>query len=335
MAMRAAKPNVATPSQSNGGQKTNENHNTDAPASNGSQGRDATHGASAPASNGHAKVDSVTRSCARARKNGTATSIARPNLETPFLQLTAACEVWEDTMELRRGVQARVTRMLKEETGVPEPLMLMLAALEEAEKHPKKMIERAAKLHPLYPWQQEVHGLGVHSFGVLMAYLNGSAVIASPKRRVGNELVEEEPYVRTVSQLWSYCGYGDSERRRVKNMTQDELLAMGKPKLKARLRLIAEAFLKAGNRDVYDQARAKYEHAVHAIPCRGRGRCGLDEGTPWRDGHKHAAALRAVAKEFLRDLYDAESELLGARLPTTPMDVSPRVARPKTGVTDA
>ena len=58
-------------------------------------------------------------------------------------------------------------------------------------------------------------------------------------------------------------------------------------------------------RAVYDDTRAKYADATHQHPC---ARCGpkgkpAQPGTPLSDGHKHARALRNVAKEILKDLW--------------------------------
>jgi hypothetical protein len=77
---------------------------------------------------------------------------------------------------------------------------------------------------------------------------------------------------------------------------------------KMRAFLVAESCIKQSGtpyRAVYDATRAKYANAVHAVEC---VRCGpkgkpAQPGTPLSDGHKHARALRAVAKEALKDLW--------------------------------
>lgn len=58
-------------------------------------------------------------------------------------------------------------------------------------------------------------------------------------------------------------------------------------------------------RDVYDVTRAKYAEAVHQVECVRCGPSGKPAlpGSPLSDGHKHARALRAIAKEVLRDLW--------------------------------
>ncbi len=77
---------------------------------------------------------------------------------------------------------------------------------------------------------------------------------------------------------------------------------------KMRAYLIAESCIKQRSspyRKVYDDTRHKYVEATHAVPC---VRCGpknkpAPEGSPLSDGHKHARALRAVAKAVLKDLW--------------------------------
>jgi hypothetical protein len=71
-------------------------------------------------------------------------------------------------------------------------------------------------------------------------------------------------------------------------------------------------------RKIYDDTRAKYAEAVHQHPC---SRCGPKDkpaqpGTPLSDGHKHARALRAVAKKVLKDLRrEARNIHQGATMP--------------------
>ena len=77
---------------------------------------------------------------------------------------------------------------------------------------------------------------------------------------------------------------------------------------KMRAFLVAESCIKQSGtsyRTVYDATRAKYADALHAVECI---RCGpkgkpAPVGSALSDGHKHARALRAVAKEVLRDLW--------------------------------
>lgn len=77
---------------------------------------------------------------------------------------------------------------------------------------------------------------------------------------------------------------------------------------KMRAYLIAESCIKQHNspyRTIYDNDRTNNANATHQHPCE---RCGpknhpAPPGTPLSDGHKHARALRKVAKELLKHLW--------------------------------
>lgn len=58
-------------------------------------------------------------------------------------------------------------------------------------------------------------------------------------------------------------------------------------------------------RRVYDAGRVKYADAVHQVQCRQCGPKGSPAlpGSTLSEGHKHARALRLVAKEILKDLW--------------------------------
>jgi len=80
------------------------------------------------------------------------------------------------------------------------------------------------------------------------------------------------------------------------------------PTAKMRAFLVAESCIKKAQspyRPVYDEARIKYADALHQIACKRCGPAGRPAaaGTPLSAGHQHARALRAVAKEVLRDLW--------------------------------
>jgi len=64
---------------------------------------------------------------------------------------------------------------------------------------------------------------------------------------------------------------------------------------------------------VYDTTRAKYADVIHNASCVRCGPAGKPAlvGSPLSDGHKHARALRAIAKEVLRDLWIEARRLHG------------------------
>lgn len=116
-------------------------------------------------------------------------------------------------------------------------------------------------------------------------------------------LVPDDPFVRRVSDLWAYTGHGDPERKRKIGIDQEEALALGNPRAKSLVYLMAENCkrLNGGTtstgksrkfspyRNVYD---AKQEHYKVARP-------------EWTPGHRQQSCLRIVGKEILRDLYNA------------------------------
>jgi hypothetical protein len=80
------------------------------------------------------------------------------------------------------------------------------------------------------------------------------------------------------------------------------------PDARMRAHLVAESCIKQMTgtyRPVYEAGRVKYVDALHPATCH---RCGpkgkpAQPGTPLSDGHKHARALRLVAKAILKDMY--------------------------------
>jgi hypothetical protein len=118
---------------------------------------------------------------------------------------------------------------------------------------------------------------------------------------------------RTVSELWSYCGYavvdGAAPRRargQKANWSHDA---------RSRARMIAESCLKSGGHyaEIYYASKEHYQGAVHVAECAQCGK-GANKvtgtpgvpalaGSPLKDGHVHARALRAISKELLKDLW--------------------------------
>jgi hypothetical protein len=216
--------------------------------------------------------------------------------------LTIYADLLDDLERSRIATENRIRalRDVKGLAGSPEEARLDVIAmgLTQAERQATKELQRAVKAHPLGPWIMEQPGVGEKQAGRLLG------VLGDPAFRVDPETGEAVP--RSVSQLWSYCGYGDASRQQRRRGEKANWNAA----LKMRAYLIAESCIKqvgkgSPYRAVYDEARAKYADAVHAGECKRCGPSGspAPAGSPLSDGHKHARALRAVAKEFLRDLW--------------------------------
>lgn len=227
-----------------------------------------------------------------------------------WLELRIWCEQLEDAMA------ARIAAVNRAERGGVDPVIYeqYIAALTNAEHVCELAMRRCyRRVAPpeIVAWQKSERGIGDKLTARLLGHL-GDPCIATPHHWEGTGtnrvLVADEPFQRTVSQLWQYCGVGDPTRRKTKGMTADEAFALGNPTIKMLLHLHAECCVKAGSgtyRDIYDDAREQYADRVHATDCVRCGPSGKPAlvGSPWSKGHQHAAALRKVAKEILRDLW--------------------------------
>lgn len=215
--------------------------------------------------------------------------------------LTIYADLLDDLERSRIATENRLRslREIKGLAGSPEEERLdsIAMGLAEAERKATNELRKAVKLHPLGPWIGEQCGVGEKQAGRLLG------VLGDPAHRLDPETGELT--ARTVSQLWSYCGYGDASVQRLKRGQK----ANWSSTLKMRAHLIAESCIKQSAspyRKVYDEARAKYADAKHADECKRCGPSGkpAQPGSDLSDGHKHARGLRLVAKAFLRDLWE-------------------------------
>lgn len=249
---------------------------------------------------------------------------ARSELSDALLVIYA--DAVDDFEKVRIGTANRIEalgRVKNIDPDAPEMVRLRgtLEGLKALEAGTIKELERAMKAHPLGPWVDRTVGLGYKQAGRLLA------AIGDP---YWNDL-HERP--RLVSELWSYAGFSVKEGRAVRR--EKGVKANWSNTAKMRAFVIASQTIrytgepdKNGDsgtrspyREVYDQRRAVTETRVHDTQCQNRSRyspngCGTREhpewgapGSAWRDGHRHADALRVVAKEVLRDLW-LEAKLL-------------------------
>jgi hypothetical protein len=232
-------------------------------------------------------------------------------IPSPYLELRIWCEMYQDAMQARIAASNR-----SERGGVHTDLYAgHISSLEKTEHEVGLELVRAYRkiVSPtIRAWQKSSPGIGEH----LLARLLG--IIGDPRRAtpyhwegVGKEnrrLVGDEPYDRSISQLWSYCGVGDPDRKRRKGQTVEEAMACGIPLAKSVLFLLAQSCVKVNRgpyREHYDKAREVYSARLHRTPCPACGPKGkpAKEGEPWSPAHQHAAALRKVSKEILRDMW--------------------------------
>lgn len=238
----------------------------------------------------------------------------QPNVTTsPYQDLRIWSEMLQDAM------QARISGTNRIERGGAHPDLFAahIAELEKAEHNCGLHLVRTYRktVDPsVRTWQVESPGIGEHLLARLLGII-GRPCLATPYHWEGvgkhtRRLVADEPYSRSISQLWSYCGVGDPDRKRRKGQTVEEAMACGIPLAKSVLYLLATSCVKVNKgyyREVYDKARTQYADRVHKAECPACGPKGKPAkvGSNWSLSHQHAAALRKVSKEILRDLWVA------------------------------
>lgn len=194
----------------------------------------------------------------------------------------------DDNEQLRIATENRI-RSLDQVKGVPSnaktrnQLEAILTGIEESEKASIKLLTGTLKSNPFYPWIKAQIGIGDKQGARLLA------AIGHPVLRVVKE--EEELVVvrRTISQLWSYCGYAPGQKRKKGVKSNWNSIA------KMRAFLCAESCIKQMHSPywkVYDEARSNW----------------ADRDVI--DGHKDIHAKRLVAKAILKDLWIEGDRLL-------------------------
>lgn len=248
---------------------------------------------------------------------------AAPVLADPFLSLAA--EVLDDLEKVRIANENRYRQLTRSVADVDggergfgldesnpdvRRLRALVDALAIAEHQATLNLNRMMRAHPLGPWVKATRGVGEKQGARLLAaigdpYWNG---------------LHDRP--RTVSELWAYCGYhpviagGNPDQSSLDAQKAAVRVAAKRARgqkanwsadAKMRAHLIAESIMKAGGpyREIYDATRVKYADALHEVECKQCGPKGNPAlvGSPLSDGHKHARALRAVAKEVLKGLW--------------------------------
>jgi hypothetical protein len=238
--------------------------------------------------------------------------------------MKAAAEMFWDAQEFRKAMEN------KARSGQVDPEFVAHAAkyyrkVEDLASGAMVNAMRDTVPAQILDWQQMTPGIGEHTLARLLGTI-GDPYLARPQHwedRPGAKggkddplrvLVDDEPYVRNLAKLWAYCGIGDPARKRRAGMTKDEATALGNWKAKTALWLMAVAIVKSPSargtryRKIYDEARLRYANRVHDRPCpqcKGSSKV----GDPWKGSHQHAAALRLLGKEILRDLWEIARDI--------------------------
>lgn len=206
-------------------------------------------------------------------------------------ELRIWAEMFEDAQKARIACTNRAERSGLDPT-VYTPQLDAMKAAEHAVKLAMVRHYRRVVAGPIREWQQATPGIGEHLLARLLGII-GHPVHAEPHHWEGEGsnrvLIADPPFDRNIAKLWAYCGHGDPNRRKAKGMTAEQAFSLGNPRAKMVVHLLSEACMKQRTspyRIVYDHARNTYADR---------------EG--WTLGHQHAAALRKVGKEVLRDLW--------------------------------
>lgn len=250
-------------------------------------------------------------------------------MSDPMLALLA--DVLDDLEKTRMANKNRLRQLTRDEVdsdGIERGFGLtmdnpqaaaiasLVAGIAAMEHQAVLTLQRGLRQHPLGPWVKATQGIGEKQ---------GARLLAAIGDPYWNTL-HDRP--RTVSELWAFCGYhvlrgsdtgqdSDGAQSRTAGVAPSRTKGQRSnwsSNAKMRAFLIAESCMKNRNspyRATYDATRVKYADAVHGVECRRCGPKGKPAlvGSPLSDGHKNARALRAVAKDVLRDLWRESKRL--------------------------
>lgn len=241
----------------------------------------------------------------------------QPNVRSPanaaavdpgrYLVLRALSEAFWDAQKCRISIENRISPRQNRPVLIDDQTLAdIMESSDRQEAMLKKAMIRAFKTSAphLVTWADTQRGIGIPTLARLIGVI-GSPAVAFPHHWEGDGkdnrvLVADEPFNRTLRQLWQYSGYGDAELKRRKGMSAEEAMRMGNQRAKMLLFLMVQGVVKAtkpgGNepyRVLFDETKARY----------------IESGlTP---GHAMSCAYRAVSKEILRDLWQADRAELG------------------------
>lgn len=255
----------------------------------------------------------------------TPTGILSP--DPGWLELRLAAELFARAQVERIAVTNTIRRAEKGGNLPAEWMEPHAKALEATEKDAEKTLAAVYKRvvpECIRQWQENTVGIGAHNLARLLG-TTGDPLVAFPhhwegegKKRI---LVADEPFLRSVGQLWQFCGHG-APQRRVRGMTAAEAMALGNPHAKMLVHMMADTCMRMNGvpdkkerkrarspyRDLYEAVKFSVEDKVHTVECQRctpKNKPPAAVGTPWKDAHRHNHALRVVGKTILRDLWVA------------------------------
>ena len=260
----------------------------------------------------------------------------------------AAGEGLSDAIQARIATNNRVQR-----GGVADPDMgaMMMDWANNLEAQYRTMLMSHYELRvpeEIRDWARTIPGLASGELFPRILGFIGHPCVAVPYMWVEGERHKRElvsagpPFVRSVRQLWQYCGVGDPESnpKYLTKPTQEQLLRAGKRRqVRPLLYTLTSYLVRAHTRSeavanskyyqLYVSTKEQYAEHVHIRECRNKKRppmasngCGTvlhpewgEVGSPWRPGHINAHGHRIVQKAFLGDLWDVCNKYLDSRFP--------------------
>lgn len=189
--------------------------------------------------------------------------------------------------------------------------------LKRVEDQAVKLLQKELKRSPLGPWVLNQPGIGFKTMARLLAS------IGDPYWN------ERHDRPRLVSELWSYCGYGDpASQRKVKGQVVN-----WSPEAKMRAFLCIEPTTKMLRkpchsvkgedglvietihaescscspwRRIYDAEKARYKDSLHTLECArctSKGQPAAPVGSPRKAAHINQIAIRNTTKQMLKALW--------------------------------
>ena len=229
---------------------------------------------------------------------------------------------YDDLEKLRFATENRMRSMILDHNELTyyDPTRQVIRDLQNTSK---KEVEKLFKQgYPeLYAWAREIPGLS-NCWGLArLVGTIGDPFIATPshfEKQDGKRVqVFDPPYLRTVKQLKSYCGVGDSKRRRTRRgITEAEFKTCGRKDAQSILFNIVKGCIsqtgkKYENRKQslispyrisYEQWRYFYLDTIHK---EDPDECTLCKGQAlWSDKHQDLASRRNVAQEIIQRIWE-------------------------------
>ncbi len=143
-----------------------------------------------------------------------------------YNELRMYAEIYNDTLDFRKAAGSKIrSGTVLDDAARLTDVMGVFDQVEHAMSMSMRREMRRSVTPSVRAWQKAEAGIGEHLFARLIGVL-GDPYIATPYRWEGSGtnrvLVADPRFVRTVAQLWSYCGHGDAERRLHKGATAEE-----------------------------------------------------------------------------------------------------------------